>query len=152
MIQAEPVEELVTAGVLLRLNSPAFADAMAGRVKDDQQAAELAAQINADQAKLAEFATMLAEGEWTRAEWRTARDKVDQRLTEARKRLATLTHSDALSGIDPGAEDLAERFAGLELERQHAIIAAVVDHVVILPGKQGAHSVDPARVEPVWRL
>ena len=40
----------------------------------------------------------------------------------------------------------------LELERQHAIIATVLDHVVILPGKLGVHSVDPARVEPVWRL
>lgn len=152
LIQAEPVEQLVAAGVLMRLNSPAFADAMAGRVKDDQQAAELAAQINADQAKRTEFATMLAEGEITRAEWRTMRDVVDRRLSEARRRLASLTHSDGLNGLDLSGEKLAAQFAGLELERQHAIIATVLDHVVILPGTQGAHSVDPARVEPVWRL
>ena len=152
MIQAEPVEQLVAAGVLLRLNSPAFADAMAGRAKDDQQAAQLASRINADQVKLTELATMLAEGEMSRAEWRTARDVVDRRLTEARKRLASLTHSDALTGLDLSPEKLAEQFAGLELERQHAIIATVLDHVVILPGTPGARSVDPARVEPVWRL
>ena len=152
LIQAEPVEQLVTAGVLMRLNSPAFADAMAGRMADDQQATQLAAQINTDQAKLSEFATMLAEGEMSRAEWRTARDVVDRRLTEARRKLATLTHSDALNGLDLSEEKLAEQFAALELERQHAIIATVLDHVVILPGKLGVHSVDPARVEPVWRL
>lgn len=152
LIQAEPVEQLVAAGVLMRLNSPAFADAMAGRVKNDQQAAQLAAQINADQAKLTDFATMLAEGEWTRAEWRAARDKVDQRLTQARRKLASLTHSDALSGLDLSGDQVAEQFARLELERQHAIIATVLDHVLILPGKRGVHSVDPARVEPVWRL
>lgn len=152
MIQAEPVEQLVAAGVLMRLNSPAFADAMAGRAKDDQQAAQLAAQINTDQDKLTEFATMLAEGEMTRQEWHTARDVVNRKLTEARRRLAGLTHSDALNGLDLAGEQLEEQFAGLELERQHAIIATVLDHVVILPGRRGVHSVDPARVEPVWRL
>lgn len=152
LIQAEPVEQLVAAGVLMRLNSPAFADAMAGRAKDDQRAAQLAAQINADQASLTDFATMLAEGEVTRSEWRTMRDVVERRLTQARRELANLTHSDALNGLDLSGERLAEQFAGLELERQHAIIATVLDHVVILPGKRGAHSVDPARVEPVWRL
>lgn len=152
MVQAEPVEQLVTAGVLMRLNSPAFADAMAGRAKDDQQAAQLAAQINADQDRLTEFATMLAEGDMSRQEWHTARDVVNRKLTEARRRLAGLTHSDALNGLDLDGEQLDEQFATLELERQHAIIATVVDHVVILPGTRGVHSVDPARVEPVWRL
>lgn len=152
LIQAEPVEQLVAAGVLLRLNSPAFADAMAGRAQDDQQAAQLAAQINTDRAKLDEFATMLATGEWSRAEWHTARAVVEKRIKDASRTLASLTHSDALNGLDLSSKELAEQFANLELERQHAIIATVLDHVVILPGKLGVHSVDPTRVEPVWRL
>jgi hypothetical protein len=87
-----------------------------------------------------------------RAQFRTAKDIVDHRMNEARRELATLTHSDALSGLDLTGNMLADQFAELELERQHAIIATVLDHVQILPGTLGVHSVDPARVEPVWRL
>ena len=152
MIQAEPVEELVTAGVLMRLASPALADALAGRARDDEEAAKLAAQVQADQAKRAELAAMYANNEIDRSEWRAARDVIDTRLRHSQHRLAELTHTDALAGLDLAAANLAEQFAGLELERQHAIIATVLDHVVILPGRRGAHSVDPARVEPIWKL
>lgn len=152
LVQAEPVEQLVTDGVLLRLSSPAMLEALAGRAADDVQAAELAAQISTDQARLAEFATMLATGEMSRAEWRTVRDVVDQRLRQAQRRLAELTHADALSGLDLASPQLAELFAGLELERQHAIIATVLDHVEILPGRRGIQHVDPGRVHPVWKL
>ncbi len=151
-IQAEPVEQLVADGVLLRLSSPALADAMAGRAHDDAEAATLAAQINTDQAKLTEFATMLATGEMGRLEWRTARDVVDQRMKQAQRRLAHLTHADALSGLDVASPQLAELFAGLELERQHAIIATVLECVEILPGRRGIQHVDPARVRPIWKL
>lgn len=152
MIQAEPVEQLVTAGVLLRLTSPALADALAGRARDDEEASRLAAQVQADQDKRTELAAMFANNELDRAEWRAARDVIDTRLRRSQHRLAELTHTDALAGLDLAADDLAARFAELELERQHAIIATVVDHVVILPGKRGTQFVDPARVEPVWRL
>ena len=39
-----------------------------------------------------------------------------------------------------------------DFARQAEIVRAVVDHVVIGPGSPGARSVDPARVQPVWRL
>lgn len=152
MIQAEPVEQLVTAGVLLRLASPALADALAGRARDDEEAAKLAAQVRADQDKRTELAAMFANNEIDRSEWRAARDVIDTRLRHGQHRLAELTHTDALAGLDLAADDLATQFAGLELERQHAIIATILDHAVILPGRRGIRSVDPARVDPVWRL
>jgi len=151
MIQAEPVEQLVTAGVLHRLASPALTQAMTGRARDDQQAERLAREIDADQEQLNELAGMFADKAITSAEWRTARDRIDTRLRHARRPLIDLTHTDSLEGLDL-AGDLHAQFAELELERQHAIIGAVLDHVVILPGTPGARSVDPARVEPVWRL
>ncbi len=152
LIQAEPVEQLVADGVLLRLSSPAMVDALAGRAHDDAEAARLAAQIKADQERLTDFASMLATGEMSKTEWRTARDVVDQRLKTAQRQLNQLTHADALSGLDLASPQLAELFANLELERQHAIIAAVLECVEILPGRRGIQHVDPARVRPVWKL
>lgn len=152
MIQAEPVEQLVADGVLLRLSSSAMVDALAGRAQDDAEAARLAAQIKADQERLTDFAAMLATGEMSKMEWRAARDVVDQRLKTAQRQLNQITHADALSGLDLASPQLAELFASLELERQHAIIATVLECVEILPGRRGIQHVDPARVSPVWKL
>lgn len=43
-------------------------------------------------------------------------------------------------------------WSGLNLDRQTAIVRALLDHAVIKPGVSGARSLDPARVEPVWKL
>jgi hypothetical protein len=64
-ISADPVEELITQAVLLRLSSPELARAMAGQAADDQHAADLASRIEQAQAKLNELAEMYAEGSIT---------------------------------------------------------------------------------------
>ena len=151
-ITAGPVEELVTAAVLMRLSSPGLTAAMAGRAADDTRAAALAEQAKTDQAQLEELATLYADRSITAAEWLTARKPIEARMKDARRQLAQLTRTDALASIDPTDPDLAATFAALPLTRQHAIIAAVLDHARVLPGKAGAHRVDPARVQPVWRV
>ena len=45
----------------------------------------------------------------------------------------------------------AESWGTLNLDRQHAIVKALVDHVVVRPGTSGVVALDPARVEVVWR-
>lgn len=42
--------------------------------------------------------------------------------------------------------------ASLNLDRQRAIVKAVLDHVIIHPGKMGTRYVDPQRAEPIWRV
>jgi hypothetical protein len=49
-------------------------------------------------------------------------------------------------------EELGRTWDSLNLDRQTAIIRAVLDHAVIAPGVLGARSLDPARVQPVWKL
>jgi hypothetical protein len=36
--------------------------------------------------------------------------------------------------------------------RQHAIVAAVLDHVVVGPGRRGYNRFDPSGLSPVWRV
>lgn len=47
--------------------------------------------------------------------------------------------------------DGTEQWDGLNLTRQHAIVSAIVDHVVIAESPGGGRF-DPARIRPVWRL
>ena len=42
-------------------------------------------------------------------------------------------------------------WASLNLSRQHAIVAAVIDHAVIGPGTRGPNRLDPSRVSVEWR-
>ena len=151
-IEAGPVEGLVSQAVVLRLSHPDLYDAMAGRARVDVDADKVAAEIRADEDQATELAQMFARREIRPQEWRTARDIIDDRLKENRRRLAELAKADALESLELGRSDLEAQFAVLELSRQAAIVAAVLDHAVIGPGTPGARSVDPNRVQPIWRL
>lgn len=152
MIEAEPVEELVCQGVLLRLTSPALMDAMAGRAQEETDSQALVRQINEDQDQLNELAAEYAQRHISAQEWRTAREIIDARMTANRRQLAQAARADALNTLDLANPQLAEQFASLDLSRQAEIVAAVLDHAVIGPGRPGAQTVDPNRVRPVWRL
>jgi hypothetical protein len=56
----------------------------------------------------------------------------------------------ALAGA-PREPDV-ERWQGLPLHRQHAIVAAVLDHFVVGAGRRGFNGFDPDRFTPVWRV
>ena len=70
----------------------------------------------------------------------------------ARKQLANATRTTVLDGNVGADSGLRERWKKLDLTRQHAIIAAVLDHVVVTPGRQGYNRFDESRIEPVWRV
>ncbi|MHA6510035.1 recombinase family protein [Tessaracoccus sp. Y1736] len=153
MIAAGPVEELVSRGVLGRLASPALFDAIAGRARATIDADKIAAEVNQDAAQLQELAEMYASREITAPEWRKAREVIEQRINTGRRQLAQAARVDALDFLDLNrSQDLEAQFAGLDLSRQTQIVAAVMDHAVIGPGRPGARSVDHNRVTAVWRL
>lgn len=150
-VVAGPVEELLADAVLMRLSSPQFADLLAGRASQGQETADLAEQVTEDRAQLDQLTDMYVNKEITAGEWKRARDGIETRLRDAQRRLSRATSSHALDGLTAG-DDLAGRFAGLNLDRQHAVVAAVLDHAVIGPGVSGARGLDPGRVRPVWRV
>ena len=84
-------------------------------------------------------------------EWQAARTPIERRVTDAKKQLGRLTRTTALAGQIGNATELRERWATLPLTRQHAIVAAVLDHIVVAPGRRGYNRFDPARFTPVWR-
>ena len=50
------------------------------------------------------------------------------------------------------AAGLRERWQTLPLSGQAAIVAAVLDHLIVNPGTRGLNRLDPGRLTPVWRV
>lgn len=151
-IVAPPVEELLSESVLYRLDTQEFADAVAGRAAQDEQAAVLAVELAASRARLDELAELYASEQISVREWMTARRPIEERAKDTERRLARHTRTDALNGFIGNATELRSRWTDLNLTRQAAIIGAILDHAVIGPGTRGARELDPSRVGPMWRL
>lgn len=151
-VVASPIEELIADAVLHRLDTAELADALAGRAAADEHAAALSEELSKDREQLDELAGLFAERAISSGEWLTARKPIEERIHHAERQLARASGSDALDGLVGNGTALRQQWAGLNLTRQHAIVAAILDHAVIAPGIQGARSLDPARVIPIWRL
>jgi site-specific DNA recombinase len=151
-VVAGPVEEWLAAAVLMRLDTPAMNDALAGRVAADERQSALLADLHAAQSKMVELAEMFAEGEVSRPEWRAARAPLEARVTTAQRQLDQITGQHALDGLVGQGKELATGWAALNLDRQAQIMRAVLEHATILPGVSGARSVDVNRIVPTWQL
>jgi DNA invertase Pin-like site-specific DNA recombinase len=151
-IVAAPLEELITDAVLFRLDTPDMADLLAGRVAANTEAAAVAEALAADEAQLEDLARVFADKQIGMREWLAARTPIEARIKDAQRKLAASTDSDVIAGWIGNGEQLRNQWAGLNLDRQHAIVAAVLDHAVIGPGVRGARTLDPDRVSPVWRV
>ena len=114
--------------------------------------AALAGQVEADQARLDELAGLYAEGAITAREWIAARDPITARIAQARREIAAATDTTAIYELAGSGGILRDQWPDLDLERQQAIIKAVIDHAVIAPGTPGARSLDINRVQPHWRI
>lgn len=151
-VVADPLERLLADAVVWRLDTPALADALAGRAAKDEQAAAMAERLSTDKAQLDELATVYAARAITMREWMAARKPIEARISDAERRLSRATRADAIHGLVGNGDALRAQWASLNLDRQHAIVAAILDRAVIAAGTPGARSLDPARVQAVWRL
>jgi DNA invertase Pin-like site-specific DNA recombinase len=150
-ITAEPVEQLIADAVLYRLDTPELADALAGRAAADDRALALADALAADRAKLEELTDLWTSNQISGTEWMRARRVIEDRIHDSERQLSHTTRTEALVGLGHG-DALRDQWTGLNLSRRVAIVRAVLDHAAVGPGTSGAQSLDPSRVQPVWRL
>lgn len=151
-VVAQPVEEWITEAVLLRLDTPAMADALAGRAAADERHAAILRELEADQAQMLELSEMWATKQISSVEWKAAREPIEARIREAERQLSTFTGTSALAGLVGNSAALRAEWESLNLTRQAAIIGAVVDYATIAPGTPGSRTLDPSRIIPTWRL
>jgi hypothetical protein len=150
-IMAEPLEQYVVEAVLHRLDSPELPQALNGSVSTDPAGEEWQAEVERAQASLDELALLWAEGEITRREWVKARGPIDKRLDLGKRRLAAINRTTQLTPHLGNAQELREQWQTMTLSRQKEIVGALLQHVVVGPGRRGFNRFDPARLTAVWR-
>ena len=150
-VVADKLEAVVVEAVLHRLDSPELAASLAGQRTDDAHALQWQTEIERDQEQLDELAILWADRTISHSEYLAARPKIEQRQKLAKRRLAALNRTSAIGEHAGNAAGLRERWESLTLTRQEQIVAAVLDHVVVGPGRRGFNRFDPSRLSPVWR-
>lgn len=150
-VVAEPLELFTVEAVLHRLDSPEFAASLNGRRHEDGEAAGWQTEIEQAEEKLAELADLWARDQISRSEWLKAAETIRQRQDLARKRLGALNRTSVVAEHVGNADDLRRRWDGLTLSRQQQIVAAVLDHLDVGPGRPGLNRFDYTRLTPVWR-
>ena len=151
-ILAEPVEDLIQAAVLYRLDTPELAAALRGDAAADDETARTAAALDDDRRQLDELATAYGEKQITFPEYLAARKPIEARIEAAKRALSRTTRTTAVADYLGDSAALRERWADLPLARQRAIVAALLDRATVGPGVRGRTAFDPSRVSPVWRL
>ncbi len=151
-IVAEPVEEWLSEAVLLRLDSPAMADALTGRAAADERQAALLADLQADQAQMLDLTDLWSSKAISSAEWARAREPIEARIRSTERQLSQINGTTALDGLIGNASALRESWESLNLTRQAAIVSAVLDFATITPADPRSRAFNPNRVLPTWRL
>ncbi|WP_083510319.1 recombinase family protein [Pseudarthrobacter sulfonivorans] len=151
-VVAPPLEEFLAAAVLMRLDTTEMSDALTGRRAADQRQSSLLTELEADRSQMKELSELWADKVISSAEWKAARGPIEARIKATERQMAMASNSTALDGLVGTGGQLKDTWKTLNLDRQAAIIKAVLDYATILPGTPGARSLDPARIQPVWQL
>ncbi len=151
-VVAGPLEELITDAVLYRLDTPELAAALTGQAARDTETAAMSDALAQDRAHLDELAQLYGDRKINSREWMTARSPIETRVKDLERRLARATGNGALAAIIGNGESLRAQWIDLPLSRQAAIVKTILDRAIIGPGQPSARSLDPGRVDLVWRI
>jgi DNA invertase Pin-like site-specific DNA recombinase len=151
-INSDPVEGFVVETVLYRLDTPQLAAALTKARQANTEHDQLAVSIAEDAAMLEQLARDYADKAISHQEWAAARQPIQTRIDQARRRLSRISRTHRIDDYAGNSQALADAWADLDLPRRQAIIATVVDHLVVNPAVQGRNRFDPSRLDVSWRL
>jgi DNA invertase Pin-like site-specific DNA recombinase len=150
-IVADQLEELVTEALLLATDGPALRKLLAAHKRKGAKSA--LSEIARAESKLEALARDHARDLLSRREWLAAKAELDARITELRGE-ANADVMSASAALEPFTRKGALRAAWptLDLERRRAVLAAVIQDVVINPASRpGRTEFEPERVDITWR-
>lgn len=146
-ILGEPLDELVTEAVFLRLDTPAMADAVANR----GTVAPVVVDVEQEriEARRIELADMWAAGDIDRASWKAATAKLQEQADAVAVALRADVRS---SAITPRLTDLRGSWEGLTADQKRATLAALIDTITIGPAIRGLGRFDGRRATVNWKF
>ena len=141
-IRAEQTEEVITDVALERLDTPQLAALThaPGGMTDDTPELEN---------RMAELAHAYGTGKISMKEWLRAREPLEKDLERSRRKRDEAANSSVLASIRPGV--LSESWPTLTLEQRRAVLAAVIERIVIGPAEKRARW-DADRISINWRV
>ena len=147
-ITAEDVELFVTEAVIHRLDSGAMQRTLERRQRKQPDAQRWLAEMEQAQAQLVELAAAYGNRDLSMEEMRAARKPIEQRLSNARKQLTKVSRSSVIDRYIGNGAGLEAEWDSLDLSQQHAILATVVDSVLVGPARRGYNRFDESRLTP----
>jgi Zn-finger nucleic acid-binding protein len=146
-IKAEPLDQLVETAVLAALDGAGMEKVLSRQSKNGELA--IAREVEAAQTTLVELATDWGSGALSRAEYLAAKQGAEHRRIAAQRRLDGISSTPVLTGI---SGPIRESWAEADIPRRRAIVAAVVDSVVVSPvSNRGSTTFDRGRIHIAWK-
>lgn len=149
-IIAATLEDHVVTLALAYIDSPALSEALRA-LTDNESAEDASAELAAAEAMMVTLAQDWAAGEIDRISWQAARKPLTARIEAARRSLSRSGVNDALRGYAAGGDTLRKGWADLSFDRRRAVLATVIDRVVIGPAIIGDNRFQPQRVSVEWK-
>ncbi|MFH1330857.1 MAG: recombinase family protein [Actinomycetota bacterium] len=150
-VVADPLEAFIAQAVLYRLDTPELAAALSDARAQQTEWADLQDQATADQERLDQLAADFGNEIIGRSEWLAAREPIQARIDENRRRLSRISPTTAIDEYAGNAETLRTIWDEITMPRRQAIVRVLIDHITANPAKPG-RGFDPGRFEPTWRL
>jgi site-specific DNA recombinase len=146
-IIAEPLDALVSEGVLAALSGPGLARMLAAQKAGSTSTSER--ELAEAKVRLDELAADYADGRISRSEWMVARGTVADRVERVTRSLEADRSRPvirALAGVD-----FESWWTAATDEERRQIITAVVSSVNVAPALRGGAGFDPRRVTVEWK-
>ena len=146
---ASAVNDLVTDVVIERLQQPDVRELLAASDRVDN--ADLRAEADRLRERLSETATMFANDELTKAQFQQINQQVKDRLALAESQMTVRSRDASLAPFVTGDTDPAAIWRGLSIEKQRAVVGALVDVRLLRTDRKAGRFFDPRTVEFTWK-
>lgn len=149
-IRAEGLEAYVSGLVLEALTTPAVPTGVRSAA-DEQGIAHLTGQLRDLQARLDELADAFADGAIDRSQLIGGTERLRGRMDQVRKAIRRLDRAGILAELPTDGTAMQAMWEAADLGWRRRVVAAVVERVVIGPGRPGANGLQLDRVAVDWR-
>lgn len=150
-VSATPVERLVRDAVLTAISGPALAEARRQVASDDADQARAAESLADAEERLEQVAEMFADGTLSRREWLAARERLEERVEDARRTLDRHRQGGMLATLPADTDALTEVWEDRDVHWRRSLLEAIVERIIVHPAEPGG-TFDPGRVEILWRV
>ncbi len=148
-IAGPPLDDLIRDAVLLRLTAPAVGEALRARGSADAPRAGLYAALDSISARLRQLGRDLATDTLPREVVLTASADLEAERARVQAELDRLNEVSPLDGLPVGdGEALRAEWERRGIDGRRAILATILDHVVVAPGSKKVNRFDASRVMP----